>query len=83
MCAGGGNNGSDVCLTEAEMCKGACKNPEYPIPVPFYQSCATEEGCKRANLYVCNGECLPMNIPCNGTCAVDSYLWRTNRRKGR
>ena len=82
LCVGGGKGGKDVCIPETSSCNGACNSPDLPVPVPFYHLCTTEEACRDStDTHLCDGACIPIEIPCNGICAADSGLFLGRRKE--
>ena len=74
----------DVCIKRNHSCYGKCIHQDIPILMPVENQCTSESKCVSKGLifdeahYMCNGQCIPVYIPCNNTC-IDNVTWDTNR----
>jgi len=75
----------DVCIKRNQSCYGKCLHQDIPILMPVEHQCTSESKCVSKGFifdeahYMCNGQCIPVYIPCNNTC-IDNVTWDTNRK---
>ena len=80
------------CVAKWDTCKNKCVSPERQVWGPWNDYCYEEEtDCKIKGpvldggimllgwqMYMCNGVCIPVIIPCNNTC-LDQVEWTQNK----